>query len=410
MDKSRVLRTGIVLSCFMTGWCFIRTATAGLDTDAHVGDLADGETVKNADGSYTVFDEGGVGDIWTDGDDFQYYYDSKPWSGDFSATVRVVSSTEDIGGRWGKAGLMIRDNLEFDSPFVMFEQHTGNERLIEPPLDGNGDVPRLVWRTEQGTGTAGDFNNDDNRHDFLDAPAPLPPEPGGVPIWFRVDRAGDVFTGWWSLDAAGTPAMWQDKFSTGPVPNLADPVTIGVAYSAHAALPIGLHGVTFDNFNVVGSAVTPGDFDSDGDIDAADIDRISLAVRNGETGSQFDLDGNGSVNANDRSHLIGTIKKTYLGDSTLDREFNSSDFVAVFTIGEYEDAVGGNSGWADGDWTGDGDFNSGDFVAAFTEGGYEKGPHPAVQGVPEPSSLVLLGMAGLMLLRRRVAGCACSSR
>ena len=70
---------------------FVSTANAGLNTDAHVGNAGSGSSVDNGDGSYTVFDEAGVGDIWRDGDDFQYFYDSTPWGGDFSAAVSTAS-------------------------------------------------------------------------------------------------------------------------------------------------------------------------------------------------------------------------------------------------------------------------------------------------------------------------------
>ena len=43
----------------------------------------------------------------------------------------------------------------------------------------------------------------------------------------------------------------------------------------------------------------------------------------------------------------------------------------IFQAGEYEDAILGNSTWADGDWNGDGEFTSQDLVAAFQEGSYE---------------------------------------
>lgn len=58
------------------------------------------------------------------------------------------------------------------------------------------------------------------------------------------------------------------------------------------------------------------------------------------------------------------------GDANLDGVFNSSDLVQVFTYGEYEDEVIGNSSWESGDWNGDGDFGTGDLVAAFTTGNY----------------------------------------
>lgn len=76
------------------------------------------------------------------------------------------------------------------------------------------------------------------------------------------------------------------------------------------------------------------------------------------------------------------------GDANLDGFFNSSDFVQVFMIGEYEDDIADNSSWHDGDWNGDSDFNSTDLVTAFQYGRYEKAP--AAVAVPEPSTLFLV--------------------
>jgi hypothetical protein len=174
---------------------------------------------------------------------------------------------------------------------------------------------------------------------------------------------------------------------------------------ATTAADLWMRSDTFPSVALVGSPAPTGDVNGDGVVNAGDIDRMAAAVKNGETGTQFDLNGNGAVNNDDRLYLVGTILKTYLGDSNLDKEFSSSDFVAVFTIGEYEDTIAGNSGWADGDWNGDMEFNSGDFVAAFTEGGYEKGPMAAaVAGVPEPSAFVLFVMGAFAVAARRKSG------
>ena len=136
---------------------------------------------------------------------------------------------------------------------------------------------------------------------------------------------------------------------------------------------------------------------------AIDIDLLTTEVRNATNDLDFDLTDDDLVNEDDRVMWVDELKNTYFGDSNLDGEFNSSDFVFVFTAGEYEDAVAGNSTWATGDWNGDGDFTSSDFVSAFTAGGYEMGPRPAAAVVPEPSAscLVLLGLAGVLLRRRK---------
>ena len=130
---------------------------------------------------------------------------------------------------------------------------------------------------------------------------------------------------------------------------------------------------------------------------------LTQAINTNETGSIYDMNGDGNVNAADREAWIVDVRNTYYGDSNLDGEFSSADFVAVFTAGQYEDNVADNSTWATGDWNGDGDFDSSDFVAAFTAGGYELGPKAAVSAVPEPNCLALLGgaiMAMVSLVRR----------
>ncbi|MCA9199290.1 MAG: hypothetical protein KDA87_17210 [Planctomycetales bacterium] len=149
---------------------------------------------------------------------------------------------------------------------------------------------------------------------------------------------------------------------------------------------------------LVGGGVE-GDFNGDGQLTATDIDLLTAAVGSGDVA--FDLTGDGQVNEADRSRWVNELKSTYFGDANLDGEFSSADFVAVFTAGEYEDAVAGNSTWAEGDWNGDGDFTSGDFVAAFSAGGYEIGPRGGVAAVPEPQSSLVIGLAGLSMLALR---------
>ncbi|MEZ6116333.1 MAG: hypothetical protein R3C28_07140 [Pirellulaceae bacterium] len=149
-----------------------------------------------------------------------------------------------------------------------------------------------------------------------------------------------------------------------------------------------------------------GDFDDSGALDVADIDLLTAAALSGTNPSEYDLDGNGTVDTEDRRIWIEDIKNTWFGDSNLDGLFSTTDFVEVFTAGEFEDTIPGNSTWATGDWDGNGDFGTGDFVAAFTAGGFEAGQKPGgvnVAAVPEPVglSLVISASLGLTLLRRR---------
>jgi hypothetical protein len=59
-----------------------------------------------------------------------------------------------------------------------------------------------------------------------------------------------------------------------------------------------------------------------------------------------------------------------IGDVNGDGVFNSSDLVAVFQAGEYEDAIASNSTYTEGDWNDDGDFTTADLVLAFQSGSY----------------------------------------
>ncbi|MCA9168313.1 MAG: hypothetical protein KDB23_11615, partial [Planctomycetales bacterium] len=121
---------------------------------------------------------------------------------------------------------------------------------------------------------------------------------------------------------------------------------------------------------------SPGDYNGDGAVDAADVDLLGAAMRSGAFDAKFDETGDGVVNFDDRIAWVKDIKGTWMGDSNLDGTFDSTDFVVAFTAGKYELAEA--AGWEDGDWDGNGLFDSSDFVTAFADGGYEQGPRAAV--------------------------------
>ena len=75
------------------------------------------------------------------------------------------------------------------------------------------------------------------------------------------------------------------------------------------------------------------------------------------------------------------IQTLYPGDATGDSVFDSADMVHAFQAGEYEDALPGNSTFAEGDWNGDHEFESSDMVLAFQTGRYELEPRSVARNV-----------------------------
>ena len=122
--------------------------------------------------------------------------------------------------------------------------------------------------------------------------------------------------------------------------------------------------------------VAVGDFNQDGELQASDVDILTIAIEAGDSNPVFDLNEDGEVSMIDRSVWVDDLHRTFPGDANLDGQFESADLVRVFQAGKYEDLIQDNSGWEQGDWDGDRDFTTSDLVAAFEAGGYQKGFRP----------------------------------
>lgn len=101
--------------------------------------------------------------------------------------------------------------------------------------------------------------------------------------------------------------------------------------------------------NLQGGVVRLGDVNSNGVIDADDID--ALVARRGSDDSFADLDDSGLVDQADEDSLVHDILGTRYGDANLDLKV---DIVDVHVLAAH---WGSNGGWAQGEFNGDGRVN-----------------------------------------------------
>jgi hypothetical protein len=133
-----------------------------------------------------------------------------------------------------------------------------------------------------------------------------------------------------------------------------------------------------------------GDFNDDRLVTSLDIDLLSEAVRTGDTSPVFDLNGDRSVDALDRSVWVEQLVETHFGDANLDGAVDFSDFL---TLAQNYSL---SAGWKEGDFNGNGVVEFADFL--LLGNAYQGSARVAAASIPEPSSrLLLIAMA--------VAGC-----
>lgn len=134
-----------------------------------------------------------------------------------------------------------------------------------------------------------------------------------------------------------------------------------------------------------GSGNLPGDFNGDRVVEFADIQLLCQGMNT--VRPDLNLTGDTRIDFADLTFLIQNIMGSTFGDANLDGRFNSADLVQVFVTGEYEDAITGNSTWADGDWNCDGEFSTQDLVVAFQAGGYIAAASPAATSDSGPGEV-----------------------
>ena len=137
---------------------------------------------------------------------------------------------------------------------------------------------------------------------------------------------------------------------------------------------------------------TPGDFNDDGQLTAADINELFAAVRAESTNGLYDVDGDGAVTAADSIYWIEQLAATHAGDANFDQAVDATDFQVwqsnVFVAG---------TGWEFGDFNGDGSTDASD----FNLWNQNRSAAAAAERVPEPTSIILFVWLGCGLLTGR---------
>ena len=153
----------------------------------------------------------GGADIWEKSDQFHFLY--QPLSGDFDIAVRVECFTP--AHLYSKAGLMVRETLNADSPHLMFLIFADNS-----PRNNNLGAYEMQFRSVAGGDCQAVY------------PAVRPPAPPQFPAaypnsWLRLQRQGDRF----SAFASTNGKIWKlYAVQTLTLPGL---VHVGPALTSH---------------------------------------------------------------------------------------------------------------------------------------------------------------------------------
>ncbi|MEO0587285.1 MAG: hypothetical protein AAF078_06550 [Planctomycetota bacterium] len=148
---------------------------------------------------------------------------------------------------------------------------------------------------------------------------------------------------------------------------------------------------------LVPEPVLLGDLNGDGVLDIDDLDLLGSNIGTGTTEAEGDLDGDGDVDTDDLTALL-TGLGTVAGDANLDQLVDTSDLAIL--AGNFDTSV---DSYALADFNLDGVVDTPDLAILAGAFGTDLSGAAVAPAIPEPTTLVLLGAAAPLLLRRRAA-------
>jgi fibronectin type 3 domain-containing protein len=157
-------------------------------------------------------------DIWGGSD--QFHYVSRTWTGDGTLTARVNGVT--VTNTWIKAGLMFRESLDANARNALISTLPGNYQM--------------TFQSRSSTGGGSTGTN-------IDVPA----APPAGPYWLKLQRVGNVFTGYHSADGV----TWTQ---TGTPVTLSLPTTCYVGFAVASNNNTRLTAAQFDHISLNASA------------------------------------------------------------------------------------------------------------------------------------------------------------
>jgi len=171
--------------------------------------------VQTSESSFSL--SGAGTDIWNAADQFRYAY--KSLTGDGTIIARVTSNGFGTN-MWAKGGVMIRQN---NTP--------GSVNAMATSTGGSGGGFSFQWRVTADATYPASSNT--------------PNPPVAPPVWIKLVRVGNDFSGFFSLDGV----TWTQQ-GTAQTVAMTDPVMIGVAVTSHAANQV--REFEFDNIATTG--------------------------------------------------------------------------------------------------------------------------------------------------------------